>query len=83
MVISELDTTKPSLNIMSSGSQKLDDILTSQKAKTNIHSIGYADGASTSKAKGTNYFVQNLVVTNHVVHVVNTAAKKKNMSRPE
>ena len=50
-----------------------------------MHGIGYADDdeASTSKANGTNYFVQNSVFTNHVVHVVNTAAKKKNVLRPE
>ena len=48
-----------------------------------MHGIGYADGASTSKTKGTNYFVQTSVVTNIAVHVVNTAAKKKNVSRFE
>ena len=82
MVLSELDTSKASQNRMNTGSKKLDDIMCSQKAKTDMHVIGYADEASTSKAKGTNCFVSNSVVTNHAVHVVNTAAKKKNMSRP-
>ena len=48
-----------------------------------MHGIGYADGASTSKIKGTNCFVKNSVITNHAAHVVNIAAKKKNVSRPE
>ena len=33
-----------------------------------MHGIGYTDGGSTSKAKGTNCFAQNSVVTNLVVH---------------
>ena len=47
MVLSKLDTNKASLNRMNTGSKKLDDILCSQKAKTDMHGIGYADGAST------------------------------------
>eukprot|EP00268_Persea_americana_P027565 TRINITY_DN26935_c0_g1_i2.p1 TRINITY_DN26935_c0_g1~~TRINITY_DN26935_c0_g1_i2.p1 ORF type:complete len:102 (-),score=18.58 TRINITY_DN26935_c0_g1_i2:226-531(-) len=83
MALSELDTSKASLNRMNTGSKKLDDILCSQKAKTDMHGVGYADEASTSKAKGTNCFVSNSVITNHAVHVDNTAAKKKNVSRPD
>ena len=48
-----------------------------------MHGIGYADRASTSEAKCTNCFVQNSIVTNPAVHVDNTAAKKKNVSRPD
>ena len=48
-----------------------------------MHGIGYAEGASTSIAKGKNCFVSNSVIPNPAVHVVNTAAKKKNVSRPE
>ena len=51
MVLSELDTTKASLNRMNTGSKKRDDILCDQKADTNKHGIGYPDGASTSNAK--------------------------------
>ena len=82
MVLSELDTSEASQNRMNTGSKKLNAILCSQKAKTDMHGIGYADEASTSKAKGTNYFVSNSVITNHAVYVDNTAAKKKNVSRP-
>ena len=55
-------------------------------AKADMHDIGYADGASTSKDKGTNYFVKNPVVTDPAVHVANKARKKKkkqNVSRLE
>ena len=68
---------------MNTGSKKFNDILCSQKAKTYVYGISYADGASTSIAKSSNYFIQNSVVTNLVVHVTNTAAKKKSVSRPK
>ena len=71
------------LNKMNIGSKKLDDILCRQKAKTDMHGIGHADGASTSKAKYTNCFVRNSIVTNPTVHITNKAAKKKNVPRPE
>ena len=83
MVLSELNTAKVSLNRMNTGSKKLDDILCSQKALTDKHGIGYADGASTSNTKGKNYFAKNSVVTNPVVSVAKQAPKKQNMSRPE
>ena len=45
MVLSKLDISKASLNRLKIGSKKLDDILYSQKTKTDMHGIGYADGA--------------------------------------
>ena len=83
MVLSKLNTAKASLNIMNTRSKTLDDILCSQKAHTDKHGIGYANGASTSNAKGKNYFVKNSVVTNHVVSVAKQAPKKHNVSPPE
>ena len=62
---------------MNTGSKKLNDTLCSKMAKADMHDIGYADGASTSKDKGTNYFVKNPVVTDPAVHVANKARKKK------
>ncbi|XXG89760.1 hypothetical protein AAC387_Pa12g1686 [Persea americana] len=69
MVLSELNTAKASLNRMNTGSKTLDDILCSQKTHTDKHGIGYADEASTSNAKGKNYFAKTSVVTNPVVSV--------------
>ena len=48
-----------------------------------MYDIGYVDGASTSKAKGTNCFVKNSVITNHVVRIAKKALKKKNVLRLE
>ena len=83
MVLFGLNIAKASLKKMNTGSKKLDDIISSQKAHTNKHDIGYADGASTSNAKGKNYFVKNSVVTNLVVSVAKKAPKKQNVSHPE
>ena len=83
MVLSELNAAKVSLNRMNTGSRKLDDIICSQKAHTNRHGIGYTDGATTSNAKGKNYFVKNSVVTNPIVSVAKKALKKQNVSCPE
>ena len=76
MILSELDATKASLNMMNTGSRKLDDIMYSQKAHTNKHGIGYADGAFTLNAKCTNCFVKNSIITNPVVSVAKKAPKK-------
>ena len=76
MILSELDTAKASLNRMNNGLRKLDGILCCQNAHTDNHGISYADGASTSTAKGTNCFVKNSVVTNPVVSVALRAPKK-------
>ena len=81
--LSELDTAKASLNRMNTGSKTLDDILCNQKSHTDKHGIGYADGASTSNAKGKNYFDKNSVVTNPIVSVAKQAPKKQNVSHPE
>eukprot|EP00268_Persea_americana_P034506 TRINITY_DN34142_c0_g1_i1.p1 TRINITY_DN34142_c0_g1~~TRINITY_DN34142_c0_g1_i1.p1 ORF type:complete len:168 (-),score=25.91 TRINITY_DN34142_c0_g1_i1:25-528(-) len=82
MVLFELDTTKTSLDKMNAVSKKLDDILSSQKAKTDNHGIGYTVGASTLNAKGKNNLVQSSVITNPIVDVAHAAARKKNVSRP-
>ena len=76
MVLSEFNTAKASLHRMNTGSKKLDDILCSQKAHTDKQGIGYADGASTSNAKGKNCFIQNSIVTNPIVSVAKKAKKK-------
>ena len=44
---------------------------------SDMHGIGHADGASTSKAKGINCLAQNSVVTNHVVHVTKQLPKRR------
>ena len=77
MVLSKLDIAKASLNARSG---KLYDILSNQKANTDKHSIGYTDGASTSIAKGTNFLVKSLVVTNPTFDIEHRAAEKKNVS---
>ena len=79
LVLSELDTVKTLLKKMKGRSIKLDNIVSSQKTHTDKHGIGYTDGASTSNAKGKNYFFHYSVVVN----VAHTAAKKKNVLHPE
>lgn len=51
MALSQLDTAKASLNMMSVGSKKLDGIQRSEKEKTYKHGIGYTDSASTLTPK--------------------------------
>ena len=64
---------------MNIGSKKLDDILSSEKTKTDKHGIGYTDVAFTLIAKGKNCLIKSSIETNHVVNVANIATKKKNV----
>lgn len=75
MVLPELNTGKTSLNMMSTVSKKLDDILCSQKVKIDKLDISNVDEASSSNSKGKNCLVKSLVDTNHVVNVVIRVAK--------
>ena len=68
MFVSELDTTKASLNMMNTRSKKLVDILCSQKAHIDKYDIGYIEGTSTFK---------NSVFTNPAVNVAHSTVKKR------
>ena len=82
MVFSKLDFVKASFDRKNARLKKIDDILSSQKAKTDKRGISYTNCASTSNAKGKNRFAKSLVITNHVVDVAHTTTNKKNASRP-
>lgn len=79
MVLSELDIA----NKMTTRLKKLDDIMCSQKTKTNKYGIGYAHEGSSFNAKGKNCLFQSSIVTKHADDVEHGDAKKKNVSRPD
>lgn len=58
MALAELDSTKASINRMNTGSMKLNEILGSQKSTSSKTSIGYVQGASSSKDMDKSIFVQ-------------------------